>query len=331
MTVPLPPSGAYRAALEAARAKTFSLRLDALKELDRALLDYANQLEAGLVKIPFGENAELQQLAVKRSIVVIRQAEQSLMKTMETAIAENRDVAFDEILKVQQQASIAVAADTVPMAAMGAVLQPNLSMAGVWESLGSGTKTWRTLLRSYGAAAASDAQRVVTYALLSGMAPDELSKRLRPYVLGAETFREAFKGADKEITDKMLRDPHYSGASRVLRYNADRIAFSEIQNARAEAEIQAFATDPFVKAVRWQLSPNRGTQRKRDACDGLAQTDFFGLGRGIYPVTQVPIHPHPFCRCERVPITRPISEMHTPKPNPPKRKEVIVLGTGCAS
>ncbi len=55
-----------------------------------------------------------------------------------------------------------------------------------------------------------------------------------------------------------------------MRYNAERIAFSEIANTRREAEVQAGLRDPAIKAYRWLLSPDRGSQVEPDECDALA-------------------------------------------------------------
>jgi hypothetical protein len=292
--------------------------------LDRALLEYAERLIVTLKALP----PDRRQAADRMSKIIL-QLRDKLHKQMETAVDGSRKVSFDEILKLQQEATLKVFnAHGVNADLLKRIQIPNLTMAGQWESLGKGAATWRTLLRGHVKNAVDDAQHVVTRALLEGMSPDELSKRLRPYVLGAESFQEAFRGAG-EITDAILKDPVQTGAAKRLRFNADRIAFSEIHNARGEAELQAFAQDPFVEAVKWQLSPNRGKVRRPDGCDGLAKTDFFGMGPGIYPIAQVPTFPHPFCRCERVPVPRGIEDMHKPKPNPMRKAGVKVQGTGC--
>jgi hypothetical protein len=324
-----PNFSAYRQAQLKARARAWALRLQALGRLDEALWKYATTLEKRLAALPAGPAQVTRRLAAERSLQITQQMAADLADSLGKAVAEGRDVAFEDILKIQTDASLAVAQSVdVPDALLGAVVKPNLTLAGAWESLGAGSATWKTLLKGYVQNAAQETQQIVTQALLEGVSPAELSRRLRPYVLGAEPFQKAFQGAGA-ITDKMLRDPLLTGEAKRLRYNADRIAFSEIHNARGEAEIQAFAADPFVKAVAWRLSPNRGKIRRRDACDGLASTNYYGLGPGVYPVMRVPTSPHPFCRCERVPISRPLSEIHQPKPDPPLQQQQPVLGTGC--
>lgn len=321
-----PAADAYRKAVERARAREHSLRLESLRRLDRALLSYADRLSRQMSNLPVGDLSKRH--ALLTAATNVRVARDELIVAMERAVGEGRNVAFEDISKIQEDATRRVMeAEGVDAGLLKSISIPNLTMAGAWESLGRGAATWRTLLRGHVVNAVEDAQYVVTQSLLEGMSPDQLAKRLRPYVTGAQPFQDAFRGAG-EITDKMLRDPRFTKQANKLRYNADRIAFSEIHNARGEAELEAFAKDPFVAAVKWQLSPNRGALRKKDACDGLAKTDFFGMGKGIYPIAQVPIAPHPFCRCERMPVPRGIKEMNHPKPNPP-RKVVDVQGTGC--
>lgn len=243
-----------------------------------------------------------------------------LKDLLQVAVSTGRQTSFDAILGIQNDATLAVARATdIPNNLLGAVRTPNVTMAGAWESLGTGSATWKTLLSRYSDGAVDDVQRVVTVSMTAGVSPDELAKRLRPYVRGAETLPQAMKGVDG-LSDRdlaqLLNNPATAQSAKMLRHNAARIAFSEVHNARGEAEVQAFAADPFVNAVRWQLSPNRGTQTEPDVCDALADSDFFGLGKGVYPVTKVPVSPHPWDRCERVPVTRPLSEVDRPKPNP---------------
>ncbi len=325
-----PKNSAYRAAQLAARERSHSLSVTSVQRIDTALLQFANDLEKALLSLGSTDTEEQQRRAIQRALQLVNtQVLPRVEGLLQGAVAESRRVAFSDILAIQTQAAEAVAlAHDIPNNLLGGIRAPAVSMAGAWESLGSGAATWKTLLAKYSRNAAEDVQLVVTNALLSGMGAEELAKRLRPYVRGAEPFQQAFKGAG-ELTNKMLRNPAFKQQARQLRYNAARIAFSETQNARAEAETQSYAADPMVSAVRWELSPFRGTQDSPDACDGLAFTDWYGLGPGIYPVTKVPINPHPFCRCERVPVSRPSSEAGLPKPNPARLANPILKGMGC--
>lgn len=325
---PFNPRDPYRRAQLRARAREHALRLDALRNLDLALARYAGRLAAQLRSLRVGDTNALRARAIGAALNLIDQERAQLLTAMTEAVSNGRATTFADVNAIQQHATRQIArAAGIEAAVLGAIQAPTLTTAGVWESLGGGARHWKTLLRGYVDGASAHASRIVTDALTQGMSPDELARRLRPYVDGSQPWQVAFRGAG-EITDRMLRDARHTQAAGKLRYNADRIAFSEIHNARGEAELQAFAADPFVKAVRWTLSPNRGKLRRADACDGLAKTDWYGMGPGIFPVTQVPTFPHPFCRCERVPVPRPTKEMREPKPNPPRRV-TEVKGTGC--
>lgn len=310
--------------MEKARARENQLRLLSLRRLDATLQDYITSLLIELRTLQPGSDLFSRQQAVKRAIEVARNLKTRLAQGLETAVTQSRVLSFKEILDLNNEAALEIAAaHDIPGRLLGAIQKPNVMMAGVWESLGTGAATWRTLLRGYVNGAVADAQYVMTRSLLEGVSADELARRLRPYLEGSQPFQQAFKGAG-QITDKIMSDPTFTGAAKLLRYNADRIAMSEIHNARGEAELQSFAADPFVEVVRWVLSPNRGTQDKPDACDAFAHSDFYGLGEGVYPVTKVPTFPHPFCRCERMPVPRPISRMFFPKPNPARDRTAKV-------
>jgi hypothetical protein len=183
----------------------------------------------------------------------------------------------------------------LPNAAFGAVLTPRTTLLAAYENVG-GAKLFRTLITR----AADDGYRAVNDAIRSGILEgksfEALARELRPFVQG--TFE-------------------------TVRFNATRIAYSEIHNARAEAEVQHFAEDPLIEAVAWRLAPDRGSNRGPDACDALAENDFYGLGPGVYPVHAVPLPPHPFDRCERVPITRPLERANDPKPAPGRQTSKI--------
>lgn len=325
-----PKYSPYRQAQLDARARQNALTQESLARIDRALAAFASELSASIIGLGDTPTDILRRQAVAKATAIIDGTlKPRLAFLLGQAVTANRAVAFGDILQLQNNATLAVAAaHDIPNALLGGVTAPSVSMAGAWESLGKGAATWKSLLFKYAGDASADVQQIVTTALLSGMGADELAKRLRPYVKGAEPFQRAF-AATGEVKDKLLANPAFRRSAQMLRYNADRIAFSETQNARAEAETQAFAADPFVGAVRWTLSPFRGTQRQPDACDGLAETDFYGLGEGIYPVDKVPFSPHPYCRCERVPVTRGLDDVGKPKPSPPINPHVAVRGVGC--
>lgn len=172
-------------------------------------------------------------------------------------------------------------------------------------------RLWKTVLSRYVHQAAIEVGTTYSDLLRRGMDPDLLARRLRKYVLGAESFQDAFPDIDLNIIPSNLR----SSAGQMI-FNSTRLAFTEFHNARALAEVKLWLLDPLVGAVQWTLSPNRGTLKSPDECDLLAKGDFYGLGEGVYPVARVPRTPHPFDRCERIPIRRDWSRRNDTKPDP---------------
>lgn len=198
---------------------------------------------------------------------------------------------------------------------------PPLTLMGAFEGLGAGS-SWKTSLKDTIAAAGLEIADIVRLALAAQVDVDELALRLRKYVMGSQSFQKAFH-AIPTITGNVYKldlrqvTARYRGAAGQMVYNAERIAFSEMHNAKAEAEVQHMSLDPYIKSVRWVLAPLRGTQSQPDECDILAHGDFYGLGRGVYPVYHIPAPPHPWCRCEYLPVTRPVDQITEPKDHPP--------------
>jgi hypothetical protein len=239
-----------------------------------------------------------------------------------TTIATKRVVLFEEVERVWKIAATAAAKAEIPA--------PPLTMLGAYENLGE--IPWRTLISRHVANAAGEVRAIITRGITHQVDPDALARALRPYMQGAEAFHAAF-GSFDDATRRMLQvqSGPLADAAKRLNFNARRIAFSELHNARQEAEVQHFALDPLVEAVGWRLSPYRGPYaRIPDICDVLAQQDFYGLGPGVYPVDAVPVPPHPHDKCERVPIVRKWAERGTPKPMGLSRTlrpdEVVVEG-----
>lgn len=299
---------AYRRAMFLARIRLGQIEEATARRLSEALDDFADLLAEGFSALP-AEGREGAEAAAQ----IVRLAADELQDTLERAVGEGRRLAFDDTLTVWERAMRRVAAARgVPDRLLGAVRSPALTMAGQFDAVGSAA-TWRTLLRERVANAEAEAAALVRQALLQGTSPDELARRLRRYVAGSEGFDRAFDGTKIDLRRVPVAQ---RGAAEQMRYNAERIAFTEYGNARAEAEIQHFGRDPFVGAVQWTLSPDRGRARVPDECDLLAAADWYGLGPGVFPVGKVPPKPHPFDRCELMPVARRADELAAPKPDP---------------
>ncbi len=309
----IPTPSAYLAARFRARRRLGSLSAQVQKELIRALNLYAANLA---VELPKSEKARRRALASRR---IIQQLSRDLLRSWERSIREGRAATFEQVVRIWQRAAKAAARTSgVSNATLGAIRLPSLSMFGQFESLGA-PQTWRTLLRGHVRRGAAEVQAIFREGLVQGISPQEMSRRLRLYVKGSEPFQSAFskltKGpSGREFLDLRKLSKAEKGAAQRMLFNADRIAFTELDSARHEAEVDAFARDPLVHGIRWTLSPNRGTQKGPDECDILAFRNSYGLGKGVFPVRSVPSKPHPLDRCELIPIVVRGKNASKPKP-----------------
>lgn len=316
-----PMPGAYRQAQLLARARAGSLTEETAKNVVTAVNRYVDRLTFKLADLPAGTDAA-RKVAIAAAIKIANDSSVSLSAEITKAVTEKRAFAFTEIAGIWNEASRSAALTAgVPGALLGAVQTPALTMAGAFESLG-GVPYFKSLSAT-GKAAGAEVAQILRDGLTSNVRPDELARRLRPYVSGAEVFEKAFPKADVRFkamhTGRSRLPKELLGAAGRVRSNSLRIAYSEIHNARAEAELQAFALDPLIYATKWNLSPFRGSHAGPDACDVYHVNDWYGLGPGVYPLDAVPLPPHPRDRCERDPVFRPPEDWHLPKPSGLKR------------
>lgn len=234
---------------------------------------------------------------------------------LEVAIAESiaagRSLTFKSILEIWQQAGKEYAQRQAGALPSQVQIAP-ITMLGAFESLSPGG-SWKSILPQYIRTGGREVEEIIKQAIAERMSPDDLARRLRKYVVGAEPFHRAF--GDDGLIDLRKIPRQLRGAANRMVSNSERIAFSELHNARAEAEIQHFIEDPYVSAVKWELSQNRGRSwAPPDECDILAYSDFYDLGPGVFPVKKVPPPPHPWDGCERRAVVSdtPLKE----KPNP---------------
>jgi hypothetical protein len=84
------------------------------------------------------------------------------------------------------------------------------------------------------------------------------------------------------------------------RYNAERIARTEMARAYADGQMNRYINDDDVVALKWTLSSRHP---RYDICDFYANADLYGLGKGVYPKNKFPTLPaHPHCMCRVSPI-----------------------------
>lgn len=309
----MPELTPYALAAIRARALAGSLSDRLASQLADDLDIFARTVLAEILSLRNDTPAE-QRRAVRASHAVIVRAAELLDSTMATAIAEQRSVAFTEIMDIQREAAKLAAQSEG--AAFGAVRIPKLTLEAAYTAGGPRAPLWRTTLTEYIDNAAAELDRLIRTALLQGIRPADLARQLRPYVQGAETFYQAFKGRDEAMQAmrgawKALPED-LRGAAKTIHYNARRIAESELHTAYGEAVKTNGLADPLVDGYVWTLSP---AHLGEDVCDFLAKTDFYGGGPGWYPKTKVPEWPHPFCWCALYPTLRPFSRVNDPLPD----------------
>lgn len=320
---PLPDPDAYQRALLKARAARLALDRNAVLRIRLTLRRYVDELEV-LLRDRFPDariragilEAELLEESIRLNDLAARR----LLRALLEAIENGRNVTFQQILEIWQEAGRQAAASIGGLGLIGGLRVAPVSLLGAYESAG-GAANWRTLLRGHVANAAAEADAIVRGALTEGVGIDELARRMRRYVVGSERFDALFdevptlSGKVAKIDLRRLRGEQRD-AARQMEYNARRIAITEDGNARREAEVQHMTNDPLIGAIRWRLSPSRGELVAPDACDLLATVDWYGLGAGVFPVAKVPTEPHPQGHCELESVPRALSQAVDPKPNP---------------
>jgi hypothetical protein len=83
-----------------------------------------------------------------------------------------------------------------------------------------------------------------------------------------------------------------------VRYAANRLARTEINNAFHHSQRQDNAAKPWVTGQKWHLS---GSHPKPDECNTFAARNF-GEGPGVWPKDDLPNKPHPNCLCYIEPV-----------------------------
>jgi len=325
----------YRRAQIRARALSGRLAASSIRDMRDALEDYADAITRRLASLPRNPSqAQLQRILGELEQLIRFQSAQ-LSEELLQVMGARRTEAFEGVLELWQEAGerALVLAGRSGLAA-GLVSPANIRMAGAYETLGGAARTWKTLLPQYALRGGAEVDAIMRGSLLQGVSPDKLARALRRYVTGSRQFEAVARefGLEVDIQDlrslarQALHDPRARtllNVSQTMRHNSERIAFSEVFNARKEAEVQQYQDDPMVEAVGWRLSP---AHSDFDECDVLATQDLYGLGPGIYPVTGVPLPPHPWDQCEQVPVVRPFREFGQPKPSPPRRQVNLPKG-----
>jgi hypothetical protein len=122
---------------------------------------------------------------------------------------------------------------------------------------------------------------ITRYEFSRGVSPTRLADRLEEFL--------TTEGA-KPRTNRLA-----GRTGRVGSYSARRLVRTELARAHGNAVMAAGHADPFTAGVRWNLG---FAHPGLDACDGNASANGYSLGKGVYPIENVPTYPnHPHCLC----------------------------------
>jgi len=127
------------------------------------------------------------------------------------------------------------------------------------------------------------------YAALGGF---DLASRVRMYVRQAVRTLRQLDHQSASLSDIVRTVGHQ------LRYPMLRIAVSEANNATRENAISRALRSRDQRAMQWSTT----SAAPCAICVSYAESDAYGLGRGIWPIIALPDPPHPFCACRLTPV-----------------------------
>lgn len=179
---------------------------------------------------------------------------------------------------------------------------------------GLSAKNYQSIIKRNMQHVADQIDDFINSAILRGVSSDRAAAQLAADFVGRNhpELKDLItdKGLTKAAINAAIENDELSLMSiddaKKAYYDAKRIMVTETNSAYRTADIVSQKRSPVVKASKWQLSgrhdaiyPGPGAG---DECDIFAKMDFFGLGPGIYPVGNMPSHPHPHCQCLSVSV-----------------------------
>lgn len=141
---------------------------------------------------------------------------------------------------------------------------------------------------------------------------DRLSQNGAPNQSVKAAYNEILRAA-QTLDDKALDKALHQAVKDKARYNAERIARTEMARAYGAGVDLHQAQDTDVIAERSMLSTRHP---KADICNFFAEADLYGMGPGVYPKTHKPPYPyHAHCMCLKIDVfegeVELKSEMHS--------------------
>lgn len=125
-----------------------------------------------------------------------------------------------------------------------------------------------------------DCQNIVARGIVMNKSVYDVAKDLEAYV-------------NPSVAKDYQWSKDYPGSSKVVDYNASRLARTMMSHAYQESFERATEHDPFIQGYKWNTGHNTSVC---PYCMAMSTEDKFGLGPGIYPKDNVPLdHPNGQC------------------------------------
>ncbi|WP_277301190.1 hypothetical protein [Veillonella montpellierensis] len=138
----------------------------------------------------------------------------------------------------------------------------------------------------------------------------QVSKRTTAGIRAA--YNEVINAVNNDNQEKLDKAIEIATEEKT-RYNAERIARTEIARAYADGQVSRCIDDDDIVAFQWKLGSRHPVF---DICDFYANADLYGMGKGVFPKDKVPMLPaHPHCMCRLKPIVAGMIDNSTPKKN----------------
>lgn len=308
---------AYARQIEAARNVGLGMTRTQAAAFLRILESYADEL-AARVAAGIATRTQEQSLALAREII------QQMVRDMAVATGNGVRVTSNRLAEIYAQATGSLLESGRPGLVTGPLF-PGLGTSAAQAVLSRPELS--AAFVSVRRASVASVDQIIRRALVRGATSTRVAMELRLHIMGADAFPAGLLLDRRRIGYDAIRELGYEATRENLAQvrkmagqvaaKAQLIARTEPMNAEWEAHMQAAADSPVVRAIHWELSSRHP---HTDACDILAEGDWYGLGAGVYDPRMVPPRPHPRCICRHRDLIAPVSEWGRPRGALPGRR-----------
>jgi hypothetical protein len=138
-----------------------------------------------------------------------------------------------------------------------------------------------------------------------GRSADSLANQMLKFTKQQENIPKKVLDYVKDLAPQDAQAAIRKYMKKRMKYNATRVARTEIQRAYRMSYIEQAKKLSFVEGIKWNRSL---TEFDCAICDQLANQDLYGLGPGVYPAAETPVMPHPHCRCHLTSVLKPLKK-----------------------